>query len=209
MEILSETGAPPPFGAREGSCPMKQRFKIEDLLSLPNQLSILRLLLIPLFVYLYTGLQNHVAALLVVAFSALTDILDGVIARRCHMVTELGKILDPAADKLTQLALAVCLGLHYPRMWAVLALLVVKEITMAALGWLVLRRTGRVNSARWYGKLCTAVLYIGMGHLVLLPALPDAAVIRILCLCAAALLFSFGMYLRRYILWLREAKKER
>lgn len=188
---------------------MKELFKKEELFSIPNQLSFLRLLLIPLFVWLYTGLHNYVAALLVVAFSGLTDILDGIIARRYHMVTDLGKILDPAADKLTQLALVICLSLRYPWMWAVLVLFVVKEITMALLGWAVLRKTGTVNSSRWYGKLCTAVLYGGMGLLILLPHLPASVVSGILALCSGALLLSFVLYVRRYVLILRSAKTQR
>lgn len=185
---------------------MKGVFKKEDLLTLPNQMSILRLLLIPLFVYLYAGLHNYVAAILVVIFSGLTDVLDGIIARRYNQVTDLGKVLDPAADKLTQLALVICLGLRWPWMWAVLALFVVKEITMGLMGLAVLRRTGKVNSAKWYGKLCTSVLYTGMGVLILFPGLPETAVSSIIGLCAAVLLMSFGLYVRRYVLLLRQAK---
>lgn len=186
---------------------MKELFKKGEILTLPNQLSILRLLLIPLFVYLYAGLHNYVAAILVVVFSGLTDVLDGIIARRYNQVTDLGKVLDPVADKLTQLALVICLGLRWPLMWAVLALFVVKELTMGILGLLVLRRTGKVNSAKWYGKLCTAVLYGGMGLLVLLPGLPEDVVMSIISLCLVALAMSFCLYVRRYVLLLREAKK--
>lgn len=175
---------------------MKELFKKEDLFSLPNQLSFLRLLLIPVFAYLYCGLENYVAAILVVVFSGLTDILDGIIARRYHLVTDLGKLLDPAADKLTQAALMVCLSLRYPLLWILTGLLVVKELSMLGLGYVVVKRTGRVHSARWYGKVCTTVLYGGMGLLVLWPAPPMAVVQGVFCLCAAALLMSFVLYIR-------------
>lgn len=171
-------------------------FKKEELWSLPNQLSYVRLLLIPVFVWLYLGLDNHVAALVVIVFSGFTDILDGYIARRYHMVTDLGKILDPAADKLTQAALLVCLSLRYPRMWAVAALLVVKEISMLALGWVVVQRTGKVHSARWYGKVCTAVLYGVMCLLILLAAPSVKLVNGLLGLCAGVLVMSFVLYIR-------------
>lgn len=181
-------------------------FKKEELWSLPNQLSYVRLLLIPVFVWLYRGLDNHVAALVVIVFSGLTDILDGYIARRYHMVTDLGKILDPAADKLTQAALLVCLSLRYPLMWAVAALLVVKEISMAALGWVVVQRTGKVHSARWYGKVCTAVLYGVMCLLILLPSPAAELVNGLIALCAGVLLMAFVLYIR-YDLWLlKEAR---
>lgn len=186
---------------------MKNLFKKEDLLALPNQLSYLRLLLIPLFVWLYIGLGNHVAALITVAFSALTDILDGHIARRYNMVTELGKVLDPAADKLTQAALLLCLATDHRGLWAIFALLAVKEITMLSLGCVVLKKTGRVHSARWYGKVCTAVLYASMGLLILLPTPAPALVQSITGLCAAVLLMSLILYIRYDRQLLREAKK--
>ena len=66
-------------------------------------------------------------AALVVLLSSLTDLFDGKIARRFHMVTELGKALDPIADKLTHAALAICLATRYPMMWALIALMLVKE----------------------------------------------------------------------------------
>ena len=182
-------------------------FKKEELWSLPNQLSYVRLVLIPLFVWLYLGLDNHVAALVVIVFSGFTDVLDGYIARRYHMVTDLGKILDPAADKLTQAALLVCLSLRYPMMWAVAALLVVKELSMAALGWVVVQRTGKVHSARWYGKMCTAVLYGVMCLLILLAAPSGALVNGLMALCAGALLMSFVLYIRYDLRLLKEARE--
>ena len=181
-------------------------FKKEELWSLPNQLSYVRLLLIPLFVWLYLGLDNHVAALVVIVFSGFTDVLDGHIARRYNMVTDLGKILDPAADKLTKAALLVCLSLRYPLMWAVAALLVIKEISMAVLGWVVVQRTGKVNSARWYGKVCTAVLYGVVFLLILLESPSTALVNGLIALCAAVLLMSFVMYIRYDLRLLKEAK---
>ncbi len=186
---------------------MKELFKKEDLLSLPNQLSYLRLALIPLFAWLYLGLENHVAALITVAFSALTDILDGHIARRYNMVTNLGKVLDPAADKLTQAALLLCLATDHPGLWAIFALLVVKELTMLSLGCAVLKRTGRVHSARWFGKLSTAVLYGSMGLLILLPAPAPTLVQSLTGLCAGVLLLSLVLYVRYDRQLLKQAQK--
>ncbi len=175
---------------------MKKLFKREDILSLPNQLSFLRLALIPLFVWLYLGLGNHMAALITVVFSGFTDVLDGHIARRYNMVTELGKVLDPVADKLTQAALLLCLATDHRSLWAIFALLVIKELTMLVLGCLVLKRTGRVHSARWYGKLCTAVLYGAVCLLLLLPEPSLLLVQGLTRLCAGALLLSLILYIR-------------
>ncbi len=186
---------------------MKELFKKEDLLSLPNQLSYVRLLLIPLIAWLYCGLHNPIAALIALGFSALTDILDGHIARRYNMVTELGKVLDPFADKLTQAALLICLASDHPSLWGIFALLAVKELTMLSLGIAVFKKTGRIHSARWFGKLSTAVLYGSMCLLLLLPSPSAALVYSLTALCAALLALSLALYIRFDWLLLKAAKK--
>ena len=93
------------------------RFRKQDLFTIPNLMSYARVLLIPLFCWLYLtaeSLSDYFWASAVVLLSSLTDLLDGKIARRFHMVTELGKVLDPVADKLTHAALAVCLATATP-----------------------------------------------------------------------------------------------
>ena len=80
-------------------------------------LSVVRLLLIPVIVWLYCGKQEYTAAVVVILLSGITDIADGIIARKYHMVSDFGKILDPIADKLTQAAIILCLTYNYPLMW--------------------------------------------------------------------------------------------
>ena len=76
----------------------------DEAFSIPNMLSYFRLLLIPLFIVLYVH-EDFTEALITLAVSGLSDILDGRIARKYNMVTDLGKVLDPVADKLTQCAM--------------------------------------------------------------------------------------------------------
>ena len=130
----------------------------EEAFSIPNLLSYFRLLLIPLFVVLYVR-EEFASALITLAASGLSDILDGRIARKFNMVTDLGKVLDPVADKLTQCAMMFCVAMRFPAMWWLLGLHVVKEIVMLGMGWYVLKKTDTVNSAIWVGKLCTGVIY--------------------------------------------------
>ena len=98
-----------------------KRFSKKEIFSSPNLMGYFRILLIPVFCYLYITAETereYLYAALVVLLSSLTDLFDGKIARRFHMVTELGKALDPIADKLTHAALAICLATRYPMMWA-------------------------------------------------------------------------------------------
>ena len=76
-------------------------FKKENVLTIPNLLSLFRLLLIPVIVWLYCVRQDYRWTIVALAVSGLSDILDGIIARKFNMVSDLGKILDPCADKLT------------------------------------------------------------------------------------------------------------
>lgn len=167
------------------------------IVTVPNVLSLLRLLLIPPFVYLYEIRCDPIAALGVLAFSAVTDVLDGRIARRFHAVTDLGKLLDPLADRLTQCALLLCVCRHHGAARLLLALFMVKEQALLPLALRMLRRTGAVPSARWHGKLNSAVLE-GTMMLLLLPGLPPALPWALAALSAAVMLLSFALYARQF-----------
>ena len=177
---------------------MKKLFTKKNILTIPNFLSLLRILMIPVIVWLYLAEKNPRAASAVIILSGLTDISDGLIARKCNMVSDLGKILDPIADKLTQATLILCLSLKYPEMLWLIILFTTKEFVMALLGYITLRNTDSVNSAKWYGKLSTFVLYASMVAIILF-ALPKWAVNALIILCSAILCLSLIMYTRFYI----------
>ena len=165
----------------------------EQVFTIPNFMSFFRLVLIPFIIWDYLQEEYDIAAALV-AVSAATDILDGVIARRYNMVSDLGKVLDPICDKLTHAALMVCLLTRYVYMWVVFGILVVKELTMFVLGGIAVKRHGQVHSAKWFGKLCTVILESSMIVMILFPSLPEALVQALMLLCCAAMLFSLIMY---------------
>ena len=134
-----------------------------------------------------------------------TDFLDGQIARRCNMITDLGKIIDPAADKLMQLAMLVTLAINIPYMCILAVYLIVKEVVMALMGLVVMKRANRrLDGAKWYGKVCTAVLYVCMLALVAFPHMPVNLQYVIMIVCAAVLTFAFIMYIRIYIIMLKD-----
>ena len=147
----------------------------KDLFTIPKIICYVRILLIPLFCWMYITAQTpgeYRMATLVVLFSSFTDLFDGMIARKFNQVTQLGKILDPVADKLTHIAMAVCLLTRYPLMWALLALMAVKEGYMAFMGIKYLKQDKMMNGAMWYGKVCTASLFAGMVILFFFSSMP-------------------------------------
>ena len=114
-----------------------------DIFTIPNLLSLFRLGLIPVYIRLYLKAvepAEYYSAGVILAISCLTDAADGIIARHFHMVSMLGMILDPLADKLTQFTLILCLSLRYPVLNPVLALFVVKELFQLTLGAIILSR---------------------------------------------------------------------
>lgn len=98
-------------------------------LTVPNAMSLFRILVIPFFAYFFLK-DNLTAAVIALALSGLSDALDGFVARRFNQITELGKMLDPLADKLTQGTVAVCIAVRYPTICPLLFLLVTKELVM-------------------------------------------------------------------------------
>lgn len=183
------------------NAPMKRNIGRQiraEAFSIPNILSYFRLLLIPLFIVLYVQ-EDFTEALITLAASGLSDILDGRIARKYDMVTDLGKVLDPVADKLTQCAMMLCVAMRYPAMWWLLGLHVVKETVMLIMGWYVLKRTDTVNSAIWAGKLCTGVIYAVMMMHVILPHLPQPVSVGCTIVCAGLIVLSLIVYTARYV----------
>ncbi len=139
----------------------------EELCTIPNILSLLRILLIPLIVYLYCFKQSYLWTLILVIFSTLTDIVDGFIARKFNQVTDLGKLLDPVADKMTQLAVFACLITRFPLMLLPFCVLFIKEVGSLILRAAVYKRTNVVEGAHWHGKISTGiVIAVISAHLI-------------------------------------------
>ncbi|MGI6261816.1 MAG: CDP-alcohol phosphatidyltransferase family protein [Acutalibacteraceae bacterium] len=140
--------------------------KKSDILNIPNLLSLLRILMIPAFVILFfRGGNNLYWAAGVLIASGLTDMLDGVIARHFHMITPLGQMLDPFADKLTQGTIGVCMMIsyiHQPEIVALFVCFFLKEFAMGLGGLILLLKKKRPVPAQWYGKVATFAFYISI-----------------------------------------------
>lgn len=131
--------------------------------TIPNWLSFIRIALIPVFAVLFV--QGHqLVAVIVMICAALTDLFDGKIARKFNQVSNLGKILDPIADKLSQMAIVIVLLYTY---WEnpikyLFFFFIVKEVLMLLGGALLLSKGMRPTAAEIWGKVATNVFYIAM-----------------------------------------------
>ena len=173
----------------------------KEIFSIPNLLSLFRIALLPLYVYIYlnaTESSQYLVAGTIMAVSCLTDMIDGKIARRFNMITNLGKVLDPLADKITQFTLTLCLSLKYPVLHPVLLLFVVKEMFQLIAMIFFLRKGKALPGALMAGKICTTVLFVSLISLVLFPNLHPMAVDAIAIVDGAFLLFSFINYIFAY-----------
>lgn len=173
----------------------------KEVFTIPNLLSVFRLALIPVYARIYLNASSdseYTLAGIILALSSLTDLADGRIARRFQMVSTLGKILDPLADKLTQFVLTLCLSLRHPELWYLLALFIVKELFQLVMGIISLLHGQMLTGALAEGKVCTTVLFLSLIALVLFPGLSPQAVQAIVTADSLFLLISFASYIRAY-----------
>ena len=175
----------------------------KDFLTIPNMLSLFRLVLIPVYMAIYLNATEPVHYYIaggILAVSCLTDMIDGKIARHFNMVSTVGKILDPFADKITQFTLILCLSIRYQYLplWIVVGLFVLKESFQLIAGVFTLRNGKMLTGALITGKISTAILFVSLIVLVLLPGLSKTAICTIVIVDGVFLLISFVDYIRTY-----------
>ncbi len=178
------------------------KFSKKDLWGIPNILCYIRFLLIPVFVTLYikaNSPREYLIAAAVVLVSGMTDFLDGFIARTFDMVTELGKIIDPLADKLTQASLIFVLVVKIRWMFLLLILFVVMQLFLLVAGLVMLKKGTKLNGAKWFGKVSTTVFYAVMLVLIAAPTLNINVTNILMLVCGAFLLLSFLLYIKEYV----------
>ena len=176
--------------------------------TVPNILSLVRIVLLPVFAGLYLASTVYPPLLLwsfvVLILSGLTDLFDGWIARRFNQISEAGKLLDPLADKLTQLTVVLCLATQYHELMWLMLFCFVKEVAQLIGGVLLLRRGDEVRGSKWFGKVCTFVFYVSMAAIVLFENMPTEVRIGLVVLVCLLMLITFLGYLRTFL----GAKKE-
>ena len=170
--------------------------------TIPNALSFFRLLLIPIYVNIYCNANvayDYFLAATILALSCLTDYIDGKIARRFNMISTIGKILDPLADKATQLTLIICLAFKYYVFRYLIVLYVTKELFQIVAGIINWKNGKMLKGALITGKVCTAVLFVSLILLVLLPNLPADYVTGIVVVDMMFISASFLDYIFAYL----------
>lgn len=166
-------------------------------LTIPNALSAFRILLLPFIVKSYLD-KSFTTAVILLLISAISDILDGPIARKLHQVSDFGKLLDPVADKLTEASMLVCIALIRPIAFVTVAVMCVKESIVYTVHKKVYDRTGNVYSANWHGKLATVVLYITICVHLVFPQIPETVTTVMCLICTALILLSLVLYLLKF-----------
>lgn len=177
------------------------------ILTIPNMLSFFRLCLIPVIMWLYCVEENYLWAGIILIVSGITDTVDGFVARHFHMTSDLGKVLDPVADKLTQAAMLFCLLTRFPLMILPLGIMVLKEFFMGVTGLMVIQKTGKVFGADWHGKVTTWLLYAMKILHVFWYNIPAALSRVLIAACVVMMLISLVLYGRHNLKALREDRK--
>lgn len=165
----------------------------------PNTLTIIRFLFIPLIVIsIFSG--NYILAFIFFTFSGLTDIADGFIARKFNLISNFGKLMDPLADKLTQIATLASLVIKDIIPIWILIIVLLKEFIMIV-GASFLYGKDVVVYSKWYGKLATVLFYLAIVLSLLLKQYETTGILQSLdmllyCLALISTIFSFIMYVR-------------
>lgn len=173
----------------------------KEILTIPNLLSLFRLLLIPVYIVIYLNASepsHYYLSAGILAVSCMTDLIDGKIARHFNMISTVGKVLDPLADKATQFALIVCLAMRYQVLMHLMILFIIKESYQLLAGGFALKHGKMLEGALLPGKICTTVLFVSLIALVMMPQMPHALVSLIAAVDALFMIISFISYILAY-----------
>ncbi len=189
------------------------KIRKEDFLLLPNILTYIRLLLVPIFIVVYSNAatpEDHIVAAGIIVISGITDVADGFIARHWNMISDLGKIIDPLADKAMQFSMMICVCMRYKWFIFLIVIYGIKEILSLIVSAYLFTRGKHIQGAMWCGKICTVVLFIVMLVCVALPHVPNSLVTIMIGFAAAFMLLSFCVYMREYfVLWLEYLNEQK
>lgn len=189
-------------------------FKKEQI---PNIITVFRIILIPIYVLCFFGFFSDgdersalLKAGLVFVIAGVSDALDGFLARHNHWVSDIGKLLDPFADKLLELAVTLCLAIHFKGPFVILAAIIItKEILMMVGAYLIMKKNQFYVSAGWCGKLATIVWYVLICCVHFLPASENNGTLFFNFLCIVlilVMLMAFVLYVFNYASQIESAK---
>ncbi|MBO4893632.1 MAG: CDP-alcohol phosphatidyltransferase family protein [Clostridia bacterium] len=188
-------------------------------MTIPNLLSVIRIILVPFFAYFFLN-GDKILAISILAFSGITDFLDGKIARKFNQVSPLGKILDPVADKITMLTIAVMMIILFKKAESpviraaglIFIVFIVKELIFVIGGAVMIGLGIRPGAAEIWGKVATFVFYVVMIAILLIGPevgafgqfMPEPAALVLVAISAVCTLVAFASYIPAII---RQAKE--
>lgn len=162
---------------------------MNKIFTIPNIISFFRILLIPAFAITYfieAEDQCFLWSIIILVVSGISDVLDGFIARTFNMVSDLGKVLDPIADKLTQVVIILCLAIRRPSLFIMFGVLFVKELLTLIAATKILTSGNKPMSAKWFGKLSSVMIFLTMFYAIMLDVFPTLYVIPLYVLNVAS-----------------------
>lgn len=178
--------------------------------TVPNIISFLRIVFIIPFIIFFQKTE-YITAFSFIVLSGISDCLDGFLARKLNQVSELGKMLDPVADKLTLVAVIICLGTIMPPIVPLVVALVVKDISMLLGGYYLIRKGITPPAAKWYGKLATIIFYVSVCTIVFCRAFLHyenaMLVLVLLSITVAAMIFALVKYAAIFVRLIRKGSK--
>ncbi|MBP3337700.1 MAG: CDP-diacylglycerol--glycerol-3-phosphate 3-phosphatidyltransferase [Clostridia bacterium] len=176
-------------------------------MSIPNILTVLRLILVPVFavVFHFEG-EAKVASAIIFMVASITDVLDGYIARKFNMSTKIGQLLDPLADKLMQLTAIVCLTLsgRLP-LWFIIILAIKEILLIAGCTFLYIKKTYAKSNI--FGKLYTVVLFVALMLLMAVPEFSTLFELLLLLIVVGIGIFALSAYCYSYFLQHKKFKQ--
>lgn len=190
---------------------MDKELNVTEVFTIPNLLTFMRIVLITPFVVFFLN-ENYLAAAIVVIISGLTDCFDGLIARKFNQITDLGKILDPIADKLTLIAIVICFAINMPIVAPFMFVLIAKDLLMLIGGINLIKKGITPPAAKWYGKIGTVLFYFSVGTIIFLKAVfnyeNNTLSYVMLLITTIVMIFSLIKYSILYFSLINEHKKK-
>ena len=168
---------------------------------IPNIISILRIILVGVFTYIFLGYpEKIIPAAGVFILSGISDVVDGALARHYGWISRLGKVLDPIADKLMQCTVLLCLALKGIVPWWIFAFYLVKEGMMGAGALFLFKRRNEVYGSKVFGKAATVLFYVIVVFILIAGEKLSDPAVNILCaIAAAAAVTAFVLYCFSYL----------
>lgn len=184
---------------------------IKENITIPNILSLIRIIIILPFVNYFLE-KDYLTSAILLALSGLSDMFDGMIARKFNQISPLGAILDPIADKLTLIAIVICLLMQFPVLLPIVILMLSKELAMLICGGNLIRKGITPPSSNWYGKVSTILFYTSAVIIVSLEAIwgyqNNILAFVLMTITTLSMIYTLVRYAQIYFKLLKEHDKK-